>query len=88
MMDEIRRHAAEHETVEGVESLTAHHQKPVPFRRVFTRPGATAPCSLRTVPLSFSAVNCCLASFRVLVERASMRCISSWMYRSVPAITG
>src|SRR2546426_210879 len=35
MMDEIRRDTAEHETVEGIEALTAHHQKPVPFRRAF-----------------------------------------------------
>ena len=30
-MEEIRRHAAEHETVEGVETMTAHHQEAVPF---------------------------------------------------------
>ncbi len=34
-MDEFRRDAAEHEAVEGVEALTAYHQKPVPFRRPF-----------------------------------------------------
>src|SRR5262245_29256555 len=35
MMNEFRRDAAEHEAVEGVEALTAHHQKPGLFRCAF-----------------------------------------------------
>ena len=32
-MEDLQRHAAAHEPVEGVEALTAHHQEPILFRR-------------------------------------------------------
>src|SRR6266850_1910425 len=50
--------------------------------------GATAPCSFRTVPLSFSAANCFLVSVIILAARTSMRSISSWIYPPLPATTG
>ena len=61
-MDQIRRYAAEHETVEGIKTLTAHYQKSVSFRRMFQDRRRDRPLSLRAMPLIFSEANCCLAS--------------------------
>lgn len=71
MLNKIRRYAPEHVTVESVEAATAY---PPEARPVW----ATAPCFLRTVPLSFSNATCAVAFLMVLDECISMRWICVW----------
>ena len=76
MMDEIRRHAAEHEAVEGVEALTAYHQESVPFRRAFQDCRGDRTLFFADRALELQRCKLLVGFLESFGERASMRWIS------------